>query len=144
MQYLLECSELETLDARLFRHQLVCSWRSLSMYSSTAAVARSLYTGIREPAARARALGCLCSWVFFLVCVSVRDASRLCRRPALRSLPLCLSLLWFSSRPAQHSYLFCSGLPCSRSRLLSKLASLIFDSTSAPPLIRRLRLLESR
>ena len=130
---LLECAALEALDLRLFRHPLACSWRSLSMRSSTAAVARSLY--IRESAAaRARALGCHCSWFLLSRCASrLRRVSsllstllflflllrlpQLSLRPSSPLLPLLSSLLGFFS--AQHSHLFCtvsafcSGL-CSR------------------------------
>ena len=59
---LLEWAAQEALDVRLLRHPLVCSWRSLSTCNTTKGrcALSSLY--IEERAARARALGCHCSW----------------------------------------------------------------------------------
>ena len=120
------------VHVRLFRHQLACSWRSLSMCSSTAAVAQPLY--IRERAARARVVLLSLPVVFFLVW-------RLCSRR--------VSVLWVShsALPAL-CFRLCFAQHCFCSALLSALvfvlvtdllASLVFISASATPLTRFLR-----
>ena len=47
---------LDSLDPRHLRHRLACPWRSISMYTTTAAVARSLKRGRCR-----KQLGCHCS-----------------------------------------------------------------------------------
>ena len=62
---LLRRAALKTLDARLLRCLLLCSWRSLSTCTSTAGFARSLYRARRTSSI---SICCHCSCVVFSLC----------------------------------------------------------------------------